>query len=236
MIPAIDLREIPLGPIRLHPFGTLLVLSIIVGHTLVIRRGRALGLASPAVLEGFAIALGAGALLNGYLAEAFFRRGLASAAGLGGAVATGAIYVIALGLPLLAFADLAAHAFALAWPGARLGGALVHDHLGPASNSWLAVRFATGPRLDMGLCEWLLLPLLIAGAIAAKRWGRPGAVAGAVAAGYASIRFPLDFLREHDPRWAGLTVMQWVCIPLFGLGLALLLIAAQGQPVTREQT
>jgi len=227
LIPFFELREIQLGPIRLHAFGTLLVLGIIVGHMLVIRRGRARGLASPAMLEGFAISLGVGALVGGLVGERLIGTGLGSAFGLGGVFAAGALYTLLLRLDVLAFADLAAFAFPFGWLVARLGCVLVHDHLGPRSTSFLAVRFASGARLDMALLEWLFLPLLIGGVIAADRTKRRGATAGVVALGMALVRFPLDFLRVGDARYAGLTAMQWMSIALFALGLELVYLASR---------
>jgi phosphatidylglycerol:prolipoprotein diacylglycerol transferase len=119
------------------------------------------------------------------------------------------------------------------------------------------VRFASGPRLDLGLLEALLTLALLVIAEAARRAGRdrPGAIAAVIAMGYALIRFPLDFLRAEelsggDPRYAGFTAAQWGCLPLFGLGLVALALAAsaplsaaiatagassQGQPKSNHQ-
>ena len=63
MIPEYHFDRITLGPIELRVFGTLVVLGILTGHTLFVRRARRAQLGAPAVIEGFAVSLGAGALL-----------------------------------------------------------------------------------------------------------------------------------------------------------------------------
>jgi phosphatidylglycerol:prolipoprotein diacylglycerol transferase len=221
MIPEIHAETVALGPVHLHPFGILLVAGVIAAHTALVRRGRAEALASPRVIEGFAIALGAGGLLISWAIDQAYG-GLGSFPAAAGAILAGAIYGAAFHLDLVRIADLAAWSFPFGWVFARLGCALVHDHLGPLSTSWLAVRFTSGSRLDLGLLEWLLVPVLFAAVMIGRRSGRPGAIAGALAIAYPLIRFPLDFLRERDARWLGLTVAQWGLIPLFAAGIVLL--------------
>ena len=224
MIPEIHAETIALGPVQLHPFGILLVAGVIAAHTALVRRGRAEALASPRVIEGFAVALGVGGLLISWGIDRAYG-GLGSFPAAAGAILAGAIYGAAFQLDLVRIADLAAWSFPFGWVFARLGCALVHDHLGPLSTSWLAVRFASGPRLDLGLLEWLLVPVLFAAVVVGRRSRRPGAIAGALAIAYPLIRFPLDFLRERDARWLGLTVAQWGLIPLFLVGAGLLALA-----------
>jgi phosphatidylglycerol:prolipoprotein diacylglycerol transferase len=223
MIPEIHATSLAIGPVALHPFGLLLVAGVIAAHTALVRRARAEAIAPPGVIEGFAIALGAGGLLVAFGFDRLFGA-LGSFPVAAGAIVAGAVYGAAFRLDLLALADLAAWSFPFGWVFARLGCALVHDHLGPLSTSWLAVRFASGSRLDLGLLEWLLVPLLFIAIVIARRSRRPGAIAGAVAIGYPLIRFPLDFLRESDARPLGLTVAQWATLPLFVAGVIVLAI------------
>jgi phosphatidylglycerol:prolipoprotein diacylglycerol transferase len=232
MIPEFSLREIRLGPVHLHVFGVLLTLGLITGHMVLVRRARAERLGAPWVIEGFAIALGAGALSAAFAADRVLGVGLSSIGGLAGALLASGIYMLALRLDVLRFADAAAYAFPFGWFLARMGCAAVHDHLGRPSSAWIAVRFASGPRLDLGLVEAGLTVLLIVAAKAARRAGRhrPGAIAGVVAMGYALIRFPMDLLRPEDLVERGLiggslTAAQWGCLPLFALGLLALTLA-----------
>jgi phosphatidylglycerol:prolipoprotein diacylglycerol transferase len=238
MIPEFSFPEIWLGPVRLQVFGVLLTLGVITGHMVLVRRARAERLGAVWTIEGFAMALGAGALGAAWIADRLFGVGLSSIGGLAGAIVAGGIYTFILGLPVLRFADAAAYAFPFGWLLARLGCAAVHDHLGRSSRAWIAVRFASG--LDLGLLEALLTLALLVIAEAARRAGRdrPGAIAGVIAMGYALIRFPLDFLRAEelsggDPRYGGLTAAQWGCLPLFGLGLVGMALAASA-PLSGE--
>lgn len=129
----------------------------------------------------------------------------------------------------LPYLDVGALSLWLGWGIGRIGCFLIHDHIGKLSGSFLAVKFAEGARFDLGLLEsllgwflfftfWVLFKKLIK-----IRWGL---VAGASFAGYALVRFFLDFLRATDlsgmdPRYNGLTPMQWGLLALslltFGL-------------------
>jgi phosphatidylglycerol---prolipoprotein diacylglyceryl transferase len=257
MIPEFSLHEIRLGPVHFQVFGVLLTLGVITGHMVLVGRAWAERLGTVWTIEGFALALGAGALIAALIADRLFGVGLSSIGGLAGAIVAGGIYTFALRLDVLRFADAAAYAFPFGWLLARMGCAAVHDHLGRSSSAWIAVRFASGPRLDLGLLEALLTLALLVIAEAARRAGRdrPGAIAAVIAMGYALIRFPLDFLRAEelsggDPRYAGFTAAQWGCLPLFGLGLVAIALAAsaplsaaiatagassQGQPKSNHQ-
>ena len=54
------------------------------------------------------------------------------------------------------------------------------------------------------------------------RWPRIFVVA-VTATSYPVVRFGLDFLRLGDATYAGLTLAQWGCLPLFALGVYTLL-------------
>ena len=106
MIPEYHFDRIALGPIHLHVFGTLLVRGIIVGHSILVWQARAAQLGSPRVIEGFAISLGAGALVVGLAGEQVLTLGLSSVAGAAGALAAGLVYALILRLDLLLVAHL----------------------------------------------------------------------------------------------------------------------------------
>src|SRR5262249_46746852 len=146
-----------------------------------VRRARALHLADPWTIELFAITTVGSGLIGAYIEGAILSRvadaarsmGLAgggalsrvavsSLGGFAGAVLSGAAFCWRRKLDPWRFADLGAYAFPFAWFFARMGCATAHDHLGKLSDAWLAVRFPSGPRLDMGLLEWMSIPPLIA--------------------------------------------------------------------------
>ena len=131
-------------------------------------------------------------------------------------------------LPRLRHADALIYALLIGFTFGRVGCSLVHDHPGPivGPDAWLAV----GPwpdgqwRLDLGLVE--LLGLLVLDAVVygvlARRPMPAGRLTAIVAITYASGRFPLDFLRADDERYAGLTPAQLACVAFVVAGLALL--------------
>ena len=186
----------PPPPIRLlglqiPVFGLFLFVAALTAYLLITLRGRRLALGAR-VPEQLAGSLLLAAILGAHLAGTFADKGVAvfttpsillspsstlsSAGGLAGAAAAGVLWVRRLRLDrraALALADLAAFAFPFAWLVARAGCALVHDHPGRLSTSFLAVSFPGGARLDCGLLELLSTPLLIALALTLSRSHAP---------------------------------------------------------------
>ncbi len=186
----------PPPPIRLFGlqipvFGLFLFVAALTAYLLITLRGRRLALGAR-VPEQLAGSLLLAAILGAHLTGTFADHGVAvfttpavllspsstlsSAGGLAGAAAAGVLWVRRLRLDrraALALADLAAYAFPFAWLVARAGCALVHDHPGRLSTSFLAVSFPGGARLDCGLLELLSTPLLIALALTLSRSHAP---------------------------------------------------------------
>ena len=94
-----------------------------------------------------------------------------------------------------------------------------------ASSPWI---FPGGPRLDLGLCEALLIAVIaLAFTLASRRERAPGFYLALWAVLYAPVRFSLDFLRNDDlsfadVRWSGLTPAQYGAIVMFLAGLAVI--------------
>jgi phosphatidylglycerol:prolipoprotein diacylglycerol transferase len=230
----------PVSLLGLHAsvFGLLLLAGMGATFAALVLRGRAVRLATARELERFAAIVLVAALAGAQVAGTIARHGalaiihpgllLSTAADLPSAPAAAAgalagwLFVRRRGEGPRPWADVVAYAVPFGWLFARAGCALAHDHLGALSDSWLAVRFPGGARLDCGLLEALATPLLIALAVAlGRRAMRPGALAAAVGAAYAALRFGLDFLRAADvpgadARWLGLTLAQWTCLSLLG--------------------
>jgi phosphatidylglycerol---prolipoprotein diacylglyceryl transferase len=140
-------------------------------------------------------------------------------------------------LDLAIHADIVAVGCIVAMAIGRLGCALVHDHPGTPTSAPTGVDFpietvlhlghdqprGTTIRLhDLGLYELaLMLPLVVAAFVLIRRRSRAGMTAAILAIAYASVRFPLDFLRlpSSDPRHGGLTAAQWGCIVAFVVAL-----------------
>jgi phosphatidylglycerol:prolipoprotein diacylglycerol transferase len=241
VFPYFELRTIPLpGGLALATFGTLVALGVFAGVAFAERRARAVGL-SPRVLydaiawalvPGFALAhavalwphLGRAELgLGDWLR---FWNGMSSFGGIAGAL---------LGLwmrfrrepgLLLAVSEVLAPAFVVGWVFGRIGCTLVHDHVGRLSSFPLAIQFPGGARHDLGLYELLYsaLVLLPAALVLVRRPRRPGTIVAWLALLYAPARFLGDFLRAtdlpgSDLRYAGLTLAQYCCIALAGVGV-----------------
>lgn len=227
-------------------FAVSLLAASLIAYLLIARGARRLSL-SPAISERIAGTLLLSAILGAHLFGLVTDQGsallqtpallfstaspLSSTGGFLGAGLVGALWIRRLRFGWgegLALADVVARAFPFAWIVARAGCAIVHDHPGRLSRSLLSVQFPDGPRLDCGLLELLLTPLLIAlTTTLPQRLASPpraGLLAGSMAVAYAALRFSLDFLRATDlpgadPRYATLTAAQWGAIPLLIAGL-----------------
>jgi phosphatidylglycerol---prolipoprotein diacylglyceryl transferase len=114
---------------------------------------------------------------------------------------------------MFAFMDIVAFAFPFAWIFGRLGCALAHDHIGIETQSFLAVRFPSGPRYDLGLLELIDTVFICALFLWLDRRQRPtGFYVALFFALYAPVRFALDALRIGDTRYAGWTPGQYLSL------------------------
>jgi phosphatidylglycerol:prolipoprotein diacylglycerol transferase len=254
VIPAIDFSDFRVFGVTFHTFGLLVALGVLLGHQVVVRRARELGLASVARVDRFVLVVFAGGFLAGHMLDTIFyhpdvlrrdpwellmlHHGLSSFGGITGGVLAGLVYIRLHKLDAWVFTDLATYAFPFGWLFGRMGCAVVHDHPGRLTDSPLGVRFPGGTRFDLGLIELALTPLLIAlVVIVARRTRRPGMISGALAVAYPLMRFPLDFLRatdlgpESDPRYGGLTPAQWACLGMFVMGVWMLAASRTHAPL-----
>src|SRR4051812_45871353 len=176
MIPYFELRTLAVGPLRVPAFGILLMTAILVGRWRVLHLARAEGRADEhgiAILCLVMLALGLASAVVVRMATADFaallshpalalteRRGIMSGGGFYGGLVGGLIWCRLQrisGVEMLSMLDRIAFVLPLSWMIGRLGCALVHDHIGRASTSWLAVRFPSGSAYDLGVLEFLLL-------------------------------------------------------------------------------
>jgi phosphatidylglycerol:prolipoprotein diacylglycerol transferase len=159
-----------------------------------------------------------------------FWNGMSAFGGFFGALAGLTIHFRRRRRQWLVEADILVQALVLGWIFGRLGCTLVHDHVGKLSHFPLAVRFADGPRHDLGLYELLYTALVLAPAVFVlnRRPRPPGTTIWVIALLYAPARFLGDFLRHTDlpapdARYFGLTPAQYACLVLASIGLALAL-------------
>jgi len=243
MIPYFALREIPIGGGHsIAGFGTLVALGIFAGAWYADRHARRMGVPErevpgailSAVVPGLVLAHLVALLQSGSsnwsprtLLE--FWNGMSSFGGFAGALLGLTLYYGRTRRPWLPMADLLAQALVIGWVFGRLGCTLVHDHIGRPSEFLLAIRFSDGPRHDLGLYELLYTVLVLVPAVVVlnRRPRPPGTSVAVLALLYAPARFLLDFLRHTDlpgadVRYLGLTMAQYGCLVLAGIGIALL--------------
>ncbi|ORE85910.1 prolipoprotein diacylglyceryl transferase [Oceanococcus atlanticus] len=136
----------------------------------------------------------------------------------------------------LRFVDMVAWAFPFAWLFGRFGCTLAHDHIGIESSAWIAVNFPDGPRLDLGLIEWLLtIPIAITYYLLRHKDRPAGFYIALFFTLYGPIRILLDSLRVEDARYLGATPAQYVAAA-FTLAGIIWLIQLRGKPAETSQT
>lgn len=241
MIPYVELHAVHLGPVAVNSSRVLVAVGILVGHLMLIRRARKTG-RDPAlaaalslwmVLAGFAGAHlfkmlylpDIGPVLSKYPWLAFnVFSGLASFGGIFAGLAGGLVYLRRRRLSAseaLGYLDMVAYVFPFAWIFGRIGCALVHDHPGVWSSSWLAVRYPDGPRYDLGLLEVFYILLILTLFLLLDR-GRPaGFYLALFLVLYGPFRLALDQLHVDVVRYLGWSVDQWAgaAAMLAGLGV-----------------
>ena len=235
VIPWFELPSLRLGPVTIQSFGVLSALGILAGveiaSRLAARDGR-----DPKVVVDFAVAGVVAGVVVGHLVHLFAYHpeelsetgrvlkvweGLSSMGGLAGGVAAAVVFFRLRRLRFHDYADALAVGTATAWGIARIGCFTVHDHPGVHSGFFLAVRFADGPRHDLGLYEAIVL--LSLGALLwwmFRRGLAKGRLLGLLALLYGTARFLLDFLRARDvpyadARYLGLTPAQYAAFALW---------------------
>jgi phosphatidylglycerol---prolipoprotein diacylglyceryl transferase len=212
-------------------------------------RARRAGLSIRRTIDGFALILLCG-LLFGHIFDVLLYRFAEFQADwriilpwFGGFCSVGAF----VGLAIAIFAVFRAPGDGLRWdyldqlsPGVLLGlgifrvGCFIgHHHAGQLSGFVFAVAYPGGSRHDLGLYEALLAFALFIALHALEKRVRfqPGFVAMAATCGYCIGRLGIEFLRgsdieilgrHSDPRYAGLTLVQYAA--LFGVVASLLWI------------
>jgi phosphatidylglycerol:prolipoprotein diacylglycerol transferase len=229
-----------LGPI--HPFGVLVVIGILTGAKLAGWRAKQLGIDAERFSSLIFWTVLSGIVISHVLDTIFYYpqlvlrepwqllmiwRGLSSFGGFFGAIVGFVIYSRKYHMPMWTSADALGFGLPFGWFFGRMGCSVVHDHPGMLSDSAIAVAFPGGSRLDLGLLELSLTPILIiAVLIVASRTKRPGSIITTIALLYPFIRFPLDFLRAPvwdggDVRYFGLTPGHYASIVLLVLGIVL---------------
>ncbi len=236
MIPFVEVNRVSLGPIGFHPFGVLVLSSIVLGVWSAARFGTRRGVSNPYPLL---LWVGAAGIVGAHWASVilYFPQSMAADPGvlfrvLDGLASVGGFYGGAAAFAWLTrkapnrwlLADMVMTGFVLTFIIVRLGCSLVHDHPGLlVSESHL---LGVGPwpdgqtRLDVGLLEFVAM-MGLGLLMVVRDWTRDGERVLMIALTYAVIRFGLDFLRVADALRAGLTPAQWGMLGIVVIALVL---------------
>jgi phosphatidylglycerol:prolipoprotein diacylglycerol transferase len=235
-----------LGPIPIDPWATLVCLGFIIGEEIARARGLRNGMEPRDVVDGAVFIVGMGFLVAHIVHVLAYNphllsedplillkvwAGFSSTGGFIGAILGSVIFFTKIRpRNYWKYADNTMYGFAFGWFFGRMGCFSVHDHVGRASDFFLAVDFPApmGSRHDLGLYEALWV-----GGIALFFWiadkkPRPnGFFLAAWCMLYTPARFTLDFLRNDDlsnadVRWGSLTPAQYGSIAIFLVGVALI--------------
>lgn len=249
MIPYLEPPSFTLFGYTVHVFALTTLLAIYTGIMLVTWRAARYGLDRDEVLRVVILTVIAGLLGSHWFAELAyspervaadpmrllrFSESMSSFGGILGGLAGAAVVMRLRGWSrdrALRFVDLVGWAFPFAWLFGRLGCSLAHDHIGIPSTAFIAVRFPDGPRLDLGLIEWLLTILWAAAFLLLDRRPRPAGFYLALSFTiYGPLRFGLDFLRTYDARYLGLTPAQFLAIGIAAIGVTWLFRLLRARP------
>jgi len=271
MFPAIEVYTWRVGPVAFHAFGLLVTLGVFFGYLAARKRAPLFGVAREDLTSFLRWMLVTAFVLAHMLDEIFYHPealrqpytllyiwdGLSSYGGFVGTCVGGVLWAFLepsshfpfLKLrptrkPLLAISDLVASIFPLGWTFGRAGCAVVHDHVGARTESWLGVQFGAGnvtdygvfalhhgedPRFDLGLLEMLFMIVIAIGfTFMWKRKLPLGSYLVALCLVYPPVRFVLDFFRVDDIeggdlRYFHLTPAQYACVVFFIVGVVLVL-------------
>jgi phosphatidylglycerol---prolipoprotein diacylglyceryl transferase len=240
VLPYVTVPALHLGPVVVHPFGVLVGAGCLLGSRLVWRRGRSARLdpaATRALIVWVLVCGFIGAHVFDVLAfrrEQLFDRpwvllelwnGIWSYGGFIGALIGFGVCCWRRGLPGLPYADALAMGLAPGWALGRAGCALMHDHVGGATQFFLAVRYPdghnpSGIHHNLGLYE-CLFALAITGVlyVLARKPRTPGVLVAAMVLGYAPVRFVLEILRGAAD---GFTLNQCLCAVSFIVAVCLI--------------
>ena len=232
-LPALPVSTV--GPLQVSTFGPLVALGILFGRHLIASWCPTFGLEWATLREGIVWFLLGGFGLAHLLAlgeaspasllhpaQLFaMRANFASFGGFLGGTLAAVVFCQRRAFALRPVLDCVLYGLIGGWLFGRLGCFSVHDHPGVPTAFLTGVRIQGVLRHDLGLYELVYtLGLLTFLTIAMRRRRRfDGFVVAVTATTYALVRFGLDFLRVGDATYAGLTLAQWGCLPLFVLGV-----------------
>jgi len=239
----LDALQIPGTTVSVSWFGLFVITGVFSGLGLATWHGRRQGIRAEVIKDAALHCVVTGFLLGHvfdlmvYHPEKLFARpwliltfwqNLSSFGGVFGSVIGGFLWAYRRGMPLLRVYDSMAFGFPLGWMLGRIGCFVVHDHPGAQTDFWLGVRdfqypgLTVATRHDLGLYEvfWSAAVLILF--LWLNRVPRGvGLYTWLFAVLYAPFRFGLDFLREADATYAGLTPGHYASVFSLLIGVSL---------------
>lgn len=247
MLPWIESTVFHLGPIPFRTWGTFVALGFIIGTWFAARRAKKNHLDAAKVWD-LAVWMFVAAFIGArlfhvlvyepgyYLAhpwEALDPRlpGYAIYGAFLACAATFWYWVRKHGLDFIEWADTMVWGLPLGCGIGRIGCFLIHDHPGTLSHSLLAVKYPDGQaRHDLGLylsiAGFVIFGIFL---LLDRKVRRPGFWFGLYLVLDSASRVWLDMYRVVDTRYLFLTPTQWLCLPLFAIGLWLMFRPAASQ-------
>lgn len=245
--PEYDIANLPvIGPLRLQVFGPLVAAGVILGYH------RCLAYAKRKDMDEFVArdlmfwVLVTGFVISHWVSVIFYFphrveenplvllmiwNGLSSVGGFFGALVGMFWFLRRNKQPFLPYADMLVFGLLVGFTMGRLGCALVHDH--PGSIVEATHPLAVGPwgktgeyRLDLGLLEFMYLVPVALYIHLGFDWvkAQPGRLVGLTCLLYAPYRFVLDFMRDEDKRYLGLTTAHYATLAILAIGIYLVFI------------
>jgi phosphatidylglycerol:prolipoprotein diacylglycerol transferase len=226
--------QVPGLDIQIQLFGLLVAIGVFCGTITTIWRAKKFNINLDMLLEFILYVLGTSFLGSHifhvifYSPEEFFNNPLtllnpfgtqSSIGGFLSAFLGAYIWKLRRKVDFKALGDQMAFGMPVGWFFGRMGCFVVHDHPGKLTNFFLGVQnyqyagLSIGTRHDLGLYEMLWSFFTFIMFLILDRKPRPaGFFTMMFFTFFAICRFWLDFLREIDGLYYGLTIAQWVCI------------------------
>ena len=235
----IPLPFLPNG-MGLHPFGFLVMLGVVLGVYVTTQRARRLGLRAEVVSDFIYHVVIIGFIGSHVFDRVFYYpelvmrkpwdllmpwKSLSSFGGFLFAVVGAYVWKYRRKLDITIPLDQVAFGLPVGWIFGRIGCFIVHDHPGKLTDFFLAVndyqyhKLPVGPRHDLGLYEVFWSALVIPLFFYLDRKPRPhGFYIGMLGVLYGPYRFMLDFLRDADLTYFGLTAGHYSSVISFFAG------------------
>jgi len=245
MLPNLTIPSITIvGPLKIHPFGIIVAVAVLLGYWLIIGRAKKTGLDLQTAADASLWAVTIGFVISHFFWAIFYNyhlvkedplllilvwKGISSYGGFVGGAFGGWLYLKWKKIEPFTYLETILFGFVPAWAVARLGCTIAFDHPGRETAFILGMADRSGiVRHNLGLYEalWTVVIVAILYALRNYRPFRTFHVA-MVFLLYAPIRFYFDSLRIDDRTYLGFTPGQYFSAILTLIGVFLVMKGLQ---------